>query len=564
QPRAMDYLCILNAVKQHYYSRLDAAAATASSSSPASSASPASSTASVSSASCLNGPSTSSTASSTASSPSTSAREVAHAAAALAASQRLAAYQSQGQVQGQEQGMMYQHHRQQMEQLQQNHPLRSGSGTHQSQPAPDPNSTNMANSLLWQPWRDLQQAAAMHHQLYRQQQQQFQKEMRVTAKELPTTKWRRERRQRTAEYQVNDAVSNDREREERDMDSPIDMSVSSGTLKHQLRASPPPPYREPLPGTNYAANSRPSVITQAPPKREPPEQAHPSGKRTLSKLWQLVPYFICYIADVAMSDIDEHFRRSLGENYAALFSKKSPTPTPTPTPSPGVTPKQQASPLAHGPPSVSCTAAPVASHIYQQHRSPLALPVLHSPILRSRPESPQLELPPPQDEPLPLSLALHRNQVPPSPPPSATEAGPALATADSGVMEPATPHHTPPRYNTPSPAYAANSSVSGGSVGTPNLTTTPNPTPTPTPTATPNPIQPTTQLPTTPSMPAIIRVKAEPGLAAAAASSTQTPPASPTSSTNISIFTKTEASVDDHFAKALGDTWKKLQGGHKE
>ncbi|XP_017036631.1 protein enabled homolog isoform X1 [Drosophila kikkawai] len=550
----MDYLCILNAFEQNYYNRvkeierLAAAAAAASSSSPASSASPASSTASTSSASCLNGPSTSSTASSTGSSPSTSVREVAHAAAALAASQRLAAYQ--GQEQGQGQGMIYQHHRQQMEQLQQSHALRSGSVTPQSQPASDPNSSNMANSLLWQPWRDLQQAAAMHHQLYRQQ-QQFQKEMRVTAKELPTTKWRRERRQRTAEYQVHDAVSSDREREreDRDMDSPIDMSVSSGTLKHQLRASPPPPYREPLPGTNYAANSRPSVITQAPPKREPPEQAHSS--------------------DVAMSDIDEHFRRSLGENYAALFSKKSPTPTPTPTPSPGVTPKQQASPLAHGPPSVSCTAAPVASHLYQQHRSPLALPVLHSPILRSRPESPQLELPPPQDEPLPLSLALHRNQAPPSPPPSAKEAGPALAMTDNEVMEPATPHHTPPRYNTPSPAYAANS-VPGGSVGTPNLTTTPTTTPTPTPTltptptATPNPTQPTTQLPTTPSMPAIIRVKAEPGLAAAAASSTQTPPASPTSSTNISIFTKTEASVDDHFAKALGDTWKKLQGGHKE
>lgn len=106
----------------------------------------------------------------------------------------------------------------------------------------------------------------------------FLAEMRVTAKELPTTKWRRERRQRTAEYQVHDAVSSDREREERDMDSPIDMSVSSGALKHQLRASPPPPYREPLPGTNYAANSRPSVITQAPPKREPPEQAQSSGK----------------------------------------------------------------------------------------------------------------------------------------------------------------------------------------------------------------------------------------------------------------------------------------------
>ncbi|KAH8286117.1 hypothetical protein KR054_002773, partial [Drosophila jambulina] len=567
QPRAMDYLCILNAFEQNYYNRvkeierLAAAAAAASSSSTASSASPASSTASTSSASCPNGPSTASTASSTASSPSTSAREVAHTAAALAASQRLAAYQGQGQDQGK--GMMYHHHRQHMEQLQQNHPLRPGSGTHQSQQASDPNSSNMANSLLWQPWRDLQQAAAMHHQLYRQQ-QQFQKEMRVTAKELPTTKWRRERRQRTAEYQVHDAVSSDRdrEREERDMDSPIDMSVSSGTLKHQMRASPPPPYREPLPGTNYAANSRPSVITQAPPKREPPEQAHSSGKITPSKQDRLVPY-IFYLADVAMSDIDEHFRRSLGENYAALFSKKSPTPTPTPTPSPGVTSKQQVSPLAHGPPSGSCAAATVASNPYQQHRSPMALPVLHSPILRSSPESPQLELPPPQDEPLPLLLALHRNQAPPSPPPSATEAGPALVPADNEGMETATPHHTPPRYNTPSPAYVANS-VPGGTIGTPNLTTTPTPTPTPTPTATPNPIQTTTQLPTTPSMPAIIRVKAEPGLAAASASSPQTPPASPTSSTNISIFTKTEASVDDHFAKALGDTWKKLQGGHKE
>ncbi|XP_017065334.1 extensin isoform X2 [Drosophila eugracilis] len=357
-------------------------------------------------------------------------------------------------------------------------------------------------------------------------------EMRVTSKELPTTKWRRERRQRTAEYQVHEAGSSDREREreDRDMDSPIDMSVTTGALKQ--RSSPPPPYREPLPGTNYAANSRPSVITQAPPKREVPEQAHSS--------------------DMAMCDIDEHFRRSLGENYAALIAKKSPTPTPTP--SPCGTPKQQVSPLAYGPPSSTST---VASQLYQQHRSPLAKPGL----VIMEPESPQPELPPPQEEPLPLSLALHRTQTPPSPPPSATGLAPALPTAVSQVMEAAVaakrildaPHHTPPRYNTPPPPPPAYGTAGTTVVTTPTLTPTPTPNPTP------------SQIPTpTPSMPAIIRVKAEPGLAAAAASSTQTPPASPTSSTNISIFTKTEASVDDHFAKALGDTWKKLQGGHKE
>lgn len=60
------------------------------------------------------------------------------------------------------------------------------------------------------------------------------------------------------------------------MDSPIDMSVTSSTVKHQ-RASPPPPYREPLAGITHSSSyvaSRPSVITQAPPKREQPEHLH--------------------------------------------------------------------------------------------------------------------------------------------------------------------------------------------------------------------------------------------------------------------------------------------------
>ncbi|XP_070070910.1 uncharacterized protein Tgi isoform X2 [Drosophila takahashii] len=369
-------------------------------------------------------------------------------------------------------------------------------------------------------------------------------EMRVTSKELPTTKWRRDRRQRTAEYQVHEvqgAGSSERERErereheDRDMDSPIDMSVTTGALKQ--RASPPPPYREPLPGTNYAANSRPSVITQAPPKREPPEQAHQSS-------------------DMAMCDIDEHFRRSLGENYAALFAKKSPTPTPTPTPSPGGTPKQQVSPLAYGPPAAA--TAPLSSSGSSSSSSSsyhLAKPGL---VIPMEPELEHSELPPPQEEPLPLSLALHRTQTPPSPPPSATLPIPITMPMEAAVAAKRM-LDTPPRYNTPPPPPPAYGTAGNSVTPTPTLTpSTPNPNPTGNPNPTPS------QIPTpTPSMPAIIRVKAEPGLAtaAAAASSTQTPPASPTSSTNISIFTKTEASVDDHFAKALGDTWKKLQGG---
>ncbi|EDW94426.2 uncharacterized protein Dyak_GE21976, isoform D [Drosophila yakuba] len=531
----LDYRCLLDAFEDYYYhkeiQRMVAETSGATAASPASSAS---STASISSASCSSGPSTSSNASSTSSSHSTLAQvAAARAAAALAdqqvqlASQRAMFYNVQ--------------HPQQLEHLEQLHALQAESGHQQQHPqaSADPNASSMANSLLWQPWRDLQQAAAMHHQLYRQQQQQLQlhSEMRATSKVLTTTKWRRERRQRSAGYQPHEAGSSerdrerDRDREDRDMDSPIDMSVTTGALKQ--RASPPPPYREPLPGTNYAANSRPSVITQAPPKREPPEQAQ---------------------SDMAMCDIDEHFRRSLGENYAALIAKKSPTPTPTPTPSPSGTPKQQISPLAYGPPSSTST---VASLHYQQHRSPLPKPGL----VILEPESQQPELPPPQEEPLPLSLALHRTQTPPSPPPSATGSAPPLPTAVSQVMETAvaarrildTPHHTPPRYNTPPPPPPAYGIAGNTTVVAPTLTPTPTPNPTP------------SQIPTpTPSMPAIIRVKAEPGLAAVAASSTQTPPASPTSSTNISIFTKTEASVDDHFAKALGETWKKLQGGHKE
>ncbi|EDV97162.1 proline-rich receptor-like protein kinase PERK8 [Drosophila grimshawi] len=396
-------------------------------------------------------------------------------------------------------------------------------------------------------------------------------ETRLTSKELPTAKWRRERRQRAAaaEYQVHDAGS-DRERErererdrEPDMDSPIDMSVTSSTVKHQ-RASPPPPYREPQGGAAsshcYAA-SRPSVITQAPPKREQPEHVHHHHHSHSSR-----EHDNRSTESVSICDIDEHFRRSLGPDYAALL--KSPTSSsPTSSPQPQPQPQQQQQPsqpvvvASSGTPMQQISPQGYRQHqpttYQQQHHSPLPLPlplsklglsIVHSPTLHSAPVSPQHELPPPQEEPLsltppPVRAASASALTASSPPPqqllhpsplSATTSGASLIL-DMPVAKKEraldTPHHTPPRYNTPPPAY--------GSV-----------------------LAPSTPTPTPPTMPAIIRVKAEPGLAAA--SSTHTPPASPTSSTNISIFTKTEASVDDHFAKALGDTWKKLQGQGKE
>lgn len=44
------------------------------------------------------------------------------------------------------------------------------------------------------------------------------------------------------------------------MEIPLDMSVGASK-------PPPPPYRDPLPGSTFCTMSRPSVITQA-PKRE--------------------------------------------------------------------------------------------------------------------------------------------------------------------------------------------------------------------------------------------------------------------------------------------------------
>lgn len=99
-------------------------------------------------------------------------------------------------------------------------------------------------------------------------------------------------------------------------DVPLDMSVAN--LKQ--RNSPPPPYREPLPGSQFASSlARPSVITQAPPKREVRDTALVTNRENDNR---------------SCESIDEHFRRSLGNDYFSLFSKRSPVRQSTKTPSP--------------------------------------------------------------------------------------------------------------------------------------------------------------------------------------------------------------------------------------
>lgn len=164
-------------------------------------------------------------------------------------------------------------------------------------------------------------------------------ESRLTTKELPTTKWRRDRRLRTSEYHHNLSsasssppspqtphsstvrpLSETTNTTTNPIECPIDMSVSSTTIKPR---SPPPPYREPLPGSTFATVlPRPSVITQA-PKRD--NHCTISNRENDNHSTE----------SISMCDpvIDEHFRRSLGANYMALFDKKSP-PLPQPPSAP--------------------------------------------------------------------------------------------------------------------------------------------------------------------------------------------------------------------------------------
>lgn len=114
----------------------------------------------------------------------------------------------------------------------------------------------------------------------------------LTNKELPTKKWRRERRLRMSPMHIStsDRYSSTPSPESRyestfltdsSSEIPLDMSVSSKPR------TPPPPYREPLPGSRFITKSelpsyqasipRPSVITQA-PKRDSSSSGSENGK----------------------------------------------------------------------------------------------------------------------------------------------------------------------------------------------------------------------------------------------------------------------------------------------
>lgn len=307
-------------------------------------------------------------------------------------------------------------------------------------------------------------------------------ESRLTAKELPTTKWRRDRRMRAAsEYQHSLSSQNSPsvmaaaaspppsppimrplcESTNRTtlpiIESPIDMSVTSTTMKP--RASPPPPYREPLPGSTFATTlARPSVITQAPPKRgDSRDSILISNRENDNQSTESI--------SMCETVIDEHFRRSLGPDYVALFGKKSPvpsTPSPTPTPTPPPQPVVQ-----HMPPMASVT--PTLLHqAVEAHRS---TPTPPAAVVMSQPQT------------QPQALTTKPILSPVSPP------------------EQSPPHVAAARVDSPT-------------------------------------------------------------LAAKETSSTSTPPTAttPTSASTVSSM----PSVDDHFAKALGDTWKKLQADKEQ
>lgn len=167
--------------------------------------------------------------------------------------------------------------------------------------------------------------------------------------------------------------------------------------------------------------------------------------------------------------IDEHFRRSLGPDYVALFGKKSPvpsTPSPTPTPTPPPQPVQHMTPMA----SVTPTLLHQAVEAHRSTPTPPAAVVM------------------PQPQTQPQALTTKPILSPVSPP------------------EQSPPHVTAARVESPILAAKETSSSSKATPSTPPSTTTP------------------TSASTVSSMP----------------------------------------SVDDHFAKALGDTWKKLQADKEQ
>ncbi|XP_075159955.1 tondu-domain-containing Growth Inhibitor isoform X2 [Haematobia irritans] len=376
-------------------------------------------------------------------------------------------------------------------------------------------------------------------------------------------------------------------------EAPLDMSVSSS---QKQRNSPPPPYREPLPGSQFIPSlPRPSVITQAPPKRDTRDGTLIANRENDNR---------------SSESIDEHFRRSLGNDYFALFAKKSPTNYSTKTPSP----------QPHVPPAAHVRTPP-----------PVTVPPLQTPPLAQASSS----VPPPPAYPSSLPLA-HQQQSqslmaarikggsemighvaeansPPLPlvvrTPLQQQQQQPLALQRTTSVTSQTPLQSPQSPTTLKlvPVQSPISSSTGSRTGSPLPPTNSQPSVTMSlsrftsvensPCSSPRHTPPVTNvaLPNaSPTLPAIMRIKTEPGLQSIKPHN-PTPPASPTSTTNPNVIitsnsntapttpspssttttstikTNTSssaggnssaevlASVDDHFAKALGDTWKRLQ-----
>nr|CAD7266502.1 unnamed protein product [Timema shepardi] len=124
----------------------------------------------------------------------------------------------------------------------------------------------------------------------------YEETTRCELKHLPSARWRQERRCRDRLGECNN-----KSRRTTTPDyacGPLDMSTRSHCL------GPPPSYSESLMASTY----RPSVIACAPPQ----SQVDGGNARKRQRQQQS--------GGVSDPVIDEHFRRSLGKDYTALFS----------------------------------------------------------------------------------------------------------------------------------------------------------------------------------------------------------------------------------------------------
>lgn len=144
---------------------------------------------------------------------------------------------------------------------------------------------------------------------------------------MPTTKWRRDRRIRlSSEYHIhetattgnikplgesnqtnsvigcvsNNGISNN-------MEIPLDMSVSTSK-------PPPPPYREPLPGSQFSTMARPSVITQAPKRELSSNQENKDSIKNILGNLEVTPT----TGNQIIQHINYYFRSILTSNFKGM------------------------------------------------------------------------------------------------------------------------------------------------------------------------------------------------------------------------------------------------------